>query len=452
MTAGFDELQAKIQKGIHEQRKTTIEELGGRELALRLAVPPLWTRTVAVDSGFLEEPERVSEFVQQACDVGWCETWGSLSADGPTELCFWMPDAVRRGVLDTLLAGDGGRPAVQDEARQVAASVTQCPDDVVPGELRAWAGLCAISADEIPDALVERVKQAIAHGDVSTAQELASAGKALEPMVEGLAPSAMGRVRRMLEREQRRSQDELALGRYLERQELSGAVARLIERDTDQWALHLRGAGGVGKTMFIRYLASGKFAERQGLDPIPIARVDFDHMPADYPVTKPVQLLLELADELALDTAFNAQADQALETFRYNAEWANQAASSLRESSPQLPDSEEDTEAINAFADAVSELGGALLILDTCEELAKWGAGGPDAPALRRHRGAAARPGPLHQGAHCRAASASQPRLAGSPGCAGVHGRGGATVSGRIRGPGADGRSGGRDDQAVARR
>jgi len=384
MTAGFDELQAAVEEGIHEQRKATMEELGGPDLALRLAAPPLWTRTVAVNSGFFEEPEQISEFVQQASDVGWCETWGSLSADGPTELRFWMPDAMRRGVLDTLLL-DGGRHAVQDEARQIAASVIQCPEDVVPGELRAWADLCVnVSADDIPDALVERVKQAIADGDISRAQELASAGKALEPMVEGRALSAMGRVRRMLEREQRKSQDEFALGRYLERQELSSAVARLLAPDTDQWALHLRGAGGVGKTMFIRYLASGKFVKHQRLDPIPIARADFDHMPADYPVTKPVQLLLELADELALDTAFSTQADGALETFRYNAEWANQAASSLRESSPQLLDSVEDKQAIDAFADAINELGGALLILDTCEELAKWSAGNPDSLAIRR--------------------------------------------------------------------
>jgi hypothetical protein len=384
MTAAFDELQAMIQEEIQEQRKTTIEELGGRELALRLAVPPLWTRTVAVESGFLAEPEQVSEFVQQACDVGWCETWGSLSDDGPTELCFWMPDAIRRGVLDTLLAGDGGRPAVQDEARQVAASVRQCPGDVVPGELRAWADLCAVSENKIPDALVERVKQAIVQGDVGTAQELASAGNALEPMIEGGALPAMSRVRRMLERERHKRQDELALVRYLERQELSGAMARLLAPNATQWALHLQGAGGVGKTMFIRYLAAGEFARSQGLRPIPIARVDFDHMPADYPVTKPVQLLLELADDLALETAFSVQADRRLETFRYSAEWANQAASSLRESSPRLPDTQEDTQAIDAFADAVSELGGALLILDTCEELAKWGAGNPDTPAIQR--------------------------------------------------------------------
>ena len=384
MTAGFDELQAVIEEEIREQRKTTIEKLGGRDLALRLAAPPLWTRSVAVSSGFFEQPEGVSEFVRLACDVGWCKKWGSLRADGPTELRFWMPDAVRRGVLDTLLAGDGGRSAVHDEARQVAASVMQCPDGVVPGELRAWADLCVMPALQIPFALVERVKQAIAHSDLINAQELAIAGQALEPLLEGAALSAMGRVRRMLEREQRKSQDKFALGRYLEREELSRAVARLLAPNAAQWALHLRGVGGVGKTMFIRYLASGNFAKRQGLPSIPIARMDFDHMPADYPVTKPLQLLLELADELTLDTAFSTRADEVLETFRYNAEWANQAASSLREPSPRLDDSEEDKQAIDAFADAVNALGGALLILDTCEELAKWGGGSPDTPAIRR--------------------------------------------------------------------
>ena len=58
-----------------------------------------------------------------------------------------------------------------------------------------------------------------------------------------------------------------------------------------------------GKTMLIRYLASGRYAAEQGPARIPIARVDFDHIEPGLPGPPPVQLLLELADELALHTA-----------------------------------------------------------------------------------------------------------------------------------------------------
>ena len=170
-------------------------------------------------------------------------------------------------------------------------------------------------------------------------------------MLAGAAEQALSRARRLLALGLRRRQDERALGRYLDRPELSDAVARLLNRDAANrqepgageapaeeagpteppWALHLRGAGGVGKTMMIRYLASGRYAAQRGQPPIRVARVDFDHLSPDYPVRRPVQLLLELADELALHTAASDRADRALSNFRARATRAHEAVSGLRE-------------------------------------------------------------------------------------------------------------------------
>jgi len=107
-----------------------------------------------------------------------------------------------------------------------------------------------------------------------------------------------------------------------------------------------------------------------------MACVNFDHVSPDYPARKPVQLLLELADELALYAADSDQAYQALRAFYDQADSAHQGLSSLRDGSPRpLDDDLGVRDAVDAFARVIGELGGGLLILDTCEELAKWNPG-----------------------------------------------------------------------------
>ena len=181
-------------------------------------------------------------------------------------------------------------------------------------------------------------------------------------------------------------------------QAIEGVKTRLAELDAAEgypprpgdppgsgwgWALHLRGAGGVGKTMLIRYLASGQYARDRVVGPFPLARADFDHISPDYPVRRPVQLLLELADELALHTAASNRADQKLAAFREDAVRAHEAVSGLREAGGAPLRHPEVARAVDSFGDALAELGDALLILDTCEELAKADMGNPAAPAVR---------------------------------------------------------------------
>ena len=193
---------------------------------------------------------------------------------------------------------------------------------------------------------------------------------------------AVDRSRRLLSLGTRRRQDGRALQRYLDRPELSGAVDRLLRSDTRQWALHLRGVGGVGKTMLIRYLASGRYAAKRDRPAIPIARVDFDHMSPDYPVRKPVQLLLELADELALHTAGVYRADRALYRFRASAAGVHESLSSVREEHPEPMRNPRVLAAIDDFAAVLGQFPEVLLILDTCEELAKADVGDQKTPAV----------------------------------------------------------------------
>jgi hypothetical protein len=385
MTVSPDELQALVQGMARERRKTTVESLGVRS-TLWLAAAPLWTRSAAENAGFpLQAGKTVTDFVRDACDAGWCETRGSLQVDGPTELRFWMPDEVRRDVLDVVRERPGGDLQIVREAQRVATGVASSSHQAdLPGALRAWAELCVnVQREKVPGQLTERVLEAVRDGDLGRAQELVAAGEALEPVVAGEAKDALDRARQLLGLGLHQRTNERALRRYLDRPELTGAVGRLLDQGTDQWALHVRGVGGVGKTMLIRYLKSGRFAQDRRLAPIPMASVNFDHISPDYPIRKPVQLLLELADELALYTAVSHRATVALKEFRSYAEWAHQAVSGVREATASSLKDPRAVRAIERFAEVINELGGVLLILDTCEELTKWDAGNPDSLAIQ---------------------------------------------------------------------
>ncbi len=146
------------------------------------------------------------------------------------------------------------------------------------------------------------------------------------------------------------------------------------------WALHLLGPGGIGKTMLMRYLASDLFAEENAMPPFAVARVDFDHISPDYPVDRPVQLLTELAD----DVIWNASADvseRQLRAFFASAESVNAATVD----SPLSLDHPLVTTTVSLFAEYLSMLPAPqVLVLDTCEELAKLHPVGSEVPAVTR--------------------------------------------------------------------
>ena len=100
VTAVSEELEGALEEVISQAALANVHHLG-RQRTLWLAAPPFWTRSVAESAGFpIESDESITEFVKRASAMGWCKTRGSLPADGPTELRFWMPDEVRHAVLD----------------------------------------------------------------------------------------------------------------------------------------------------------------------------------------------------------------------------------------------------------------------------------------------------------------------------------------------------------------
>jgi hypothetical protein len=376
-----------LAEAIRTERSATIDRLG-TEPILWLAAAPLWSGDVAEAARFPTGPAgSVGEFVRLACAAGWCDTRGDLDGEDAEELRFWMPDEARRDVLALLaqrpgadLKGTATRIALHIAALDMSfASAARAPD--VPAALRDWAELMTDSAPEL--ALVERVRMAVEAEDLAGAQQFVMAGEAMAPVLAGTAELALDRARRLLSLGARRRQDRRALGRYLDRRELSDAVADLLAPGAGSWALHLRGVGGVGKTMLIRYLASGRYAAERKLPSFPVARADFDHVSPDYPVRLPVQLLVQLADELTLHAAADTRADRSMRRFRDAATSAHEALSAVREENAAALEHPLVLGAIDAFADVLADLPGTLLVLDTCEELAKADVGGLASPAVQ---------------------------------------------------------------------
>jgi len=385
VTAPNAELASQVADAVREERENRIRGLGLNAVTW-LALAPLWTLSAAKAAGF--PADDVLDFVKRARDVGWCQTRGSLRDGGASELRFWMPEEHRRPVLkllDQILAtGEENRLPVEAEIIAQQLSVQGQVRELrrpamepitVPRALDAWASLVRFGVPDVT--LVDITRRLVEDGDLSGAQDWVSAGEALAALQGGTMELAVDRARRLFTLGTRRRQDGRALARYLDREELSDAVDRLLRPGTQQWAVHLRGVGGVGKTMLIRFLASGRYAAAKDRPPIPIARVDFDHMNPDYPVRRPVQLLLELADELALHTAAVAPADRALSRFRATAASVHESLSSARDEHPEPMRNPRVLAAIDEFAAVLGELPEVLLILDTCEELAKADAGNP---------------------------------------------------------------------------
>lgn len=382
MSAAPHDVAAEIAEQLQAERMATIEDLGPIPM-LWFAAVPLWTRSAAEAAGF---PLPVSGFIDRAVDAGWCKTRGRADP------YFWITDDARRDATDdlrTLL--QAGK--FQKEVIRIAQAILgigkrgrarRPAQPTVPGALRAWAELITSAEPAgVPAILIERAAKAVADYDADQVQELIAACEALTPLVGGTAGGALDRARRILTLGTRREQLERNLDHFLNREELTDAVARLLEPGRKRWALHLRGVGGVGKTMLVRYLLSGRYAADRGLAPFPLAAVDFDYIAPDYPVRRPVQLLVELADDVRLHTATDELADRALESFLSRATRAHEVTGPQNRDDVAPLNRPEVARAADDFAAALRQLGKVLLILDTCEELAKADTDTPTSPAVR---------------------------------------------------------------------
>jgi hypothetical protein len=366
-------LAEEIDQYAAELRRTRNERLGQEPLTW-LALLPQWTGRLAEHCRF-PTPKRPSSWLEDATAAGVCQRQalpddedddsGQGTGDWP-QVRFWMPDIER----DEVIGGIRARTALRSLAADIGARVQTAPADIDkdPG-LDRWADLAVRSPQDarIGDWLMASVSDAVAAGRMSEALDWVYAAEALGPVLGEDMASAAARARRLINLEYRRRLDGRFIDHYLRRDTQREAVERLLGSRDKPWALHFVGMGGVGKTMLIRYLSGGLAAD--GGEDIVTTRVDFDHISPRYPVEEPGQLLRELAGGL---TGHLVKGDQ-VSAYQHFTKCAD-VLDRLTANSPGRGGigSPEFETALDSFAALVRTIEQrVVLILDTCEELAK---------------------------------------------------------------------------------
>ena len=293
---------------------------------------------------------------------------------------FWAPDAVRADILAELEVR--GLPWLRRTANEIAGALLRVESPgLVPTAVRRWAILAATLApkdeagNKAGDALLAQVEPLLRSGDVAEALGWIEAGHRLLSLVHGAFETSLLVATRLVELEERRSDDRRLLQRFLARKEQVAAFERLLQvpDGEEPWALHYLGHGGVGKTMMVRHIAA-ELAPAQGRI---VARIDFDHLNPEFPLRRPGQLLLNILEEL------EAYADAETRPLYEDASTFLRLQNWWRTDAYQRPAPSALNQAVQRFCTFVRALPpGVVLILDTCEELAKFQPSGAVVPQL----------------------------------------------------------------------
>jgi hypothetical protein len=350
-----------------------------RTLVWLVAIPE-WTDTLAVRLGLAGAAE-VPALLDRLEDAGLIERRDDLTDDGEPCEAFWLRSRLREAVAQHA-AEHGVHPfSVNEWVAELLAAV-----ELHSGgpQLVPWARVARLMGVEgAALRLLRDLDRLLRTGHVGLAARHVAAAQALATVLGTATALDTARLaRRRLDRANREAEDERLLRHYTRRPEAEAAFEALLNTNGGGWGLHYRGDGGVGKTMLVRYLASGRFAADRNRPAFPIARVDFDHLDPRYPDDRPAEILLSLADDLVtfdggydLPKRYQRFHDAAV---RLHEELSRQ--SPVRAAVARLLD-----EAVAQFGRMLRELTGpVVLVLDTCEELAKLYAPGAPAPAIDR--------------------------------------------------------------------
>ncbi|CAM2069782.1 ATP-binding protein [Sulfidibacter corallicola] len=305
-------------------------------------------------------------------------------ADDRIEL---LPQA-RAFILEKLDETPGQIARLTQEAMSVAEHLLAANPAILTKEPRIarWAELAKYLHDVngFREFLRDRLIAAMDRDDLTAAMAWMREARALaEPLGGRLAPAVEGNAR-YLELRQRTQDDERRLCHFLEREEQIAAFDRLLDGHGDSndppWSLHYVGPGGIGKTMLVRHLVSRHVPRLGGV----AARIDFDFLDPDYPVRRPGLLLEHLAEELRLkDTESRSEENYysfSTALIRFN-EWLTGEASEQERERPL--ETGWFSSLLDAFAGMIRNLPEpVVLVLDTCEELARPGPTGKPTRAI----------------------------------------------------------------------
>jgi hypothetical protein len=369
--------EAKFEREV-EQKLALLRERRNagisKEARAWLALVPSWTDRLAEACGFPKGNKDLKVFLDEARRAALCTESETISLNGEKSYSFWMPDSVRVETLNELRKD--GRQFIYRTAAEIGRVILRVRDNgvAVTPTVSYWAELAVVadrSMSTTAKQLIDKVSELVESDerDTGTATIWLDAGKSLATALGGSLESAVRVGRHRIELAYRLEQDERHLKHFLPRQEQIDAFNDLLDNKDGVWALHYMGMGGVGKTMLLRHITAHLAQERKA----PSSRIDFDYLSPDYPVRRPGQLLLELAAEFKsyintekLESIFN---DFQARTIALHESLSEETPSDNPLDSIRNPAFED---MLDAFSDFLRLLPGpVLLILDTCEELAK---------------------------------------------------------------------------------
>ncbi|WP_327092912.1 hypothetical protein OIE66_20395 [Nonomuraea sp. NBC_01738] len=343
----------------------------GPVLLARLALLPEWTDDLAAATG----TGSAAEF-DRLEDAGLLERRRVLGPRGRRQQAFWVRGGVRDDVAAHVRVRLGAELAVAlaDLVRDVQRAGAGTP------AVTAWLLAASLRDEPTGLELVEGVERLIDGGDPAAAARLVTAAEVIGQVTGGPLADAARRAAWRVDRLARAADDAEHLRHYLHRDEAEAALTDLILGDDGPWALHLLGGGGTGKTMLVRHLASGRFAEGHGRAPFPVARADFDHLDPRYPEQRPGELLHALAGEL-LGYGMRQQTSRAFRGFE------DASLALTEELARATPDRARVDSLLRATVHGFAAFAGSLpspvvLVLDTCEELVKLYPPGAPAPGI----------------------------------------------------------------------
>lgn len=257
-----------------------------------------------------------------------------------------------------------------------------------PASLETWLELARSAAypGEVARRVDAQLKVLLAKENTTDAEAWLNAAELLALSLGGHLETTVLLGRRRVEWVYRQKLDRRMLEKFIPRPELLAAFEALAREERGPWALHYLGVGGIGKTMLMRYLTA-HYAVK-----LPISRVDFDFLSPDYPVRRPGQLLLELGD--GLRSFGGARSDDFFLKFQDEVGLLHRELESAPPAGDELAslDHPRFQLVLDLFCEFLRlllsqpsrplEIPRVILILDTCEELARLRPDGAFQPAV----------------------------------------------------------------------
>ncbi|MBV9958268.1 MAG: hypothetical protein JO360_07600 [Acidobacteria bacterium] len=379
----LDESQLK-----REAQPSTEASVMVERARLWMAVVPSWTLPLAEACRFPAGEGGVEQTLNELLKTGLIEVAESIFPEeqSPEFILYSMPDVARADVLGPFVNDKSRVRELEEVLADIGKRILDGSSVVeyIPLPTRQWATLAvhaaapdgAPFAETMAGALHQQVSAAVERRDVVEVSDwIDTAGIFAEILAQDLdlalsLTEVFLRANRSLELLQREENDLHYLKFKLEREEQLHAFNELMDGTDDAWALHFIGTGGVGKTMLIRDIAVYRAAEARAVS----ARIDFDYLNPDYPSIAPGLLLWSLSQELRLRDNIGVgelfdEGDNLLR--KLHQRLRGNRVTDWREAVSQS----EFTEALVLYIQAFKMFARAgqrvLLILDTCEELAR---------------------------------------------------------------------------------